>query len=387
MSKALPVRNQGLFFGVPDYTEAEIEAVVRVMRSGWVGMGPETHAFENELALYTGAAHVVAVNSCTSALFLSLLVEGIKAGDEVIVPSLTWCSDANVVLQAGAVPVFCDVDAETMCVTPEAIAKQLTAKTRAVIVVHYGGYAVDVQRLRERLPSNVSIIEDAAHAIGAVYPNGLKVGGSGNPVCFSFYANKNLSTADGGAIAIADTKKADRLRVLRMNGMNTNAWASFTNPSISPEIQELGYKMNFTDLQAAIGRVQLARFEEMSKKRLDLVSCYLEVFSSRGFSISFQKDVTAPAHARHLLVGVFDSKITGMPRNDFLRILKQRKIGAGLHYLPLHQMKFFSSYSRGRLEVTEYLASRVMTLPVSAALARSDVAKAAEEIVSLVRKS
>ena len=278
-----------LAFGTPDYTDAEIEAVTRVMRSGWVGMGSETIAFENELSEYTGAPQVVTVNSCTSALFLALLAEGIGPGDEVIAPSLTWCATANAALYLGATPVFCDVDFLSMCVTPETISAKVSARTKAVIVVHYGGYAVDVETLRRALPAHVAIIEDAAHALGARYANGKRVGASGNSVCFSFYANKNLSTADGGAIALFDADKAERLRSLRMSGMASNAWSRYIKPSTAlvPSLAELGYKMNFTDLQAAIGRVQLRRMEEMAAVRLKIARHYQARFQALPVEIPF----------------------------------------------------------------------------------------------------
>lgn len=375
-----------LAFGAPDYTEAEIEAVARVMRSGWVGMGPETQAFENELALYAGAAHAVAVNSCTSALFLSLLVEGVKPGDEVILPSLTWCSDANVVLQAGAVPVFCDIDAESLCVTPETILEQVTPKTRAVIVVHYGGYAVDVKRLRQKLPAQVAIIEDAAHALGALYPDGTRVGSSGNPVCLSFYANKNISTADGGAVLIKDPDKAERLRVLRMNGLPSNAWARFTNPAVmfSGEILELGYKMNYTDLQAAIGRVQLTRLDGMAARRLDLAREYKNGLSGLFRNLKFQDGLFEVSHARHLFVGRFDEQTTGMPRDRFLSALRERNVGASIHYAPLHLMPFYKPYARSALRVTEIAAPDILTLPISAKMTREDVHFVTAQIRELV---
>ncbi len=379
--------NKYLAFGSPDYTEAEIEAVARVMRSGWVGMGAETHAFESELAAYTGAAHVVAVNSCTSALFLSLLVEGVKPGDEVIIPSLTWCSDANVVLQAGAVPVFCDIDEESLCVTPETILAQITPKTRAVIVVHYGGYAVDVKHLRSLLPPEIAIIEDSAHALGALYPDGARVGSSGNPVCFSFYANKNVSTADGGAVAISDPDKAERLRVLRMNGLPSNAWARFTNPAVmfSGEILELGYKMNFTDLQAVIGRVQLSRLDQMASKRLVIAQAYEKKCSEFLRDLKFQRGILAEHHARHLFVGFFNSRLTGMNRNELLLGLRERNVGASIHYSPLHLMPFYTPYTRCSLSVTESIAGDIMTLPISAKMTLEDVDRVTADISDLVR--
>ena len=183
-----------LAFGKPSFSDREIDAVARVLRSGWVGMGPETLAFESELAAAIGAPHIVTTSSCTSAMLVSLKALGIGPGDEVVCPSLTWCSTANAAIYLGATPVLCDVDPQTLCVHPETVLSVLTPRTRALMVVHFGGLAADVEALRSALPPAVAIVEDAAHAFGSRYADGSAVGASGNPVCFSFYANKTLST-------------------------------------------------------------------------------------------------------------------------------------------------------------------------------------------------
>jgi dTDP-4-amino-4,6-dideoxygalactose transaminase len=369
------IRPDYLAFGTPDFTDVEIEAVARVMRGGWVGMGPETLAFEKELAARLGAAEVVALNSCTSALFLALKVEGIGPGDEVIVPSLTWCATANAALYLGATPVFCDVAPESFCATPESILARLTPRTRGVVVVHYGGRAVDVAALREALPPGVAIIEDAAHAMGANYPDGRPVGASGNPVCFSFYANKNLSTADGGAVALSDPEKAAHLRSLSMSGLDSTAWSRYVKPSVVPAsgIAELGYKMNFTDLQAAIGRVQLQRLDAMALVRHRVSLRYREQLAAVGMSIPFQVGAFDSGHARHLLAGCFDESITGLPRDALLVALRARNIGASIHYLPLHTQPLYRRHDDVALPVTEALAGTIMTLPIGARMGDADV--------------
>lgn len=381
-------REKYLAFGTPDYTEAEIDAVARVMRSGWVGMGQETIAFEKELIDYLNVPNVVSVNSCTSALFLALLVEGVGPGDEVLVPSLTWCATANAALYLGATPVFCDVDRETMSVTPETLADKLTERTKAAVVVHYGGLAIDVEALREKLPPRVSIIEDAAHAFGARYPNGRKVGTSGNSVCFSFYANKNLSTAEGGAIALFDSQKAEHLRSLRMNGLESNAWSRFTKPSTAfvAAVAELGYKMNFTDLQAAIGRVQLRRFDAMAEIRLKLAKHYKQKLDENGLRIPFQRDAFEASHARHLLVAEFDPAVTGIQRDDLLLELRSQNIGASIHYRPLHAQPLYLGIGATQLPVTEFLAEKIMTLPISASMTLEDVDYVVAHLAQLVKQ-
>jgi dTDP-4-amino-4,6-dideoxygalactose transaminase len=221
----------------------------------------------------------------------------------------------------------------------------------------------------------VAIVEDAAHAFGACYPDKKKVGNSGNSVCFSFYANKNISTADGGAIALPDPEKAERLRSLRMDGMASNAWSRYIKPSTAfvSGLSELGYKMNFTDLHAAIGRVQLMRFDTMAAHRLRLATHYRDRFKTLGDTIKFQQGAFSETHARHLLVGLFDSAITGMSRDRLLLALRERNIGASIHYAPLHEMPLYAPYYAGRLPATEKLAEQIMTLPISAKMMLDDV--------------
>ena len=380
-------RSTYLPFGRPNFSEAEIEAVARVMRSGWIGMGPETIAFEQELAAAVGAPHVVTVNSCTSALHLALLVTGVGPGDEVIVPSLTWCSTANAALYLGGRPVFCDVDAKTLCLTPKTVMAKLTAKTKAVVVVHFGGYAVDVVALRRALPRRVAIIEDAAHALGGAYPGGRPVGSSGNLVCFSFYPNKNLATAEGGAIALSAAVVADRLRSLRQHGLPIDAWKRFTHSKSllrSNQLTELGYKMNFTDLQACIARVQLRRQPEFARRRRDIARLYVRRLSKLRPALRFQDEVCAARHARHLFVVQLPER-RGVPsRDELLLALRSRNIGATIHYAPLHGMPLYKGRPYCALPVTEQVHRRILTLPISASMTLDDAGYVADHLIDLL---
>jgi dTDP-4-amino-4,6-dideoxygalactose transaminase len=371
----LKKREKYLAFGTPNFTDQEIESVARVMRSGWIGMGEETIQFEAELSEFLGCAQVITVNSCTSALFLALLVEGIGPGDEVIVPSLTWCATANAALYLGATPVFCDIDPCTLSVTTETVLAKVTEKTKAVVVVHYGGLAIDMDALRKAVPEHISLVEDAAHAFGATYPSLKKVGNSSNTVCFSFYANKNLSTADGGALAVSNTEKANKLRSLRMSGLESNAWSRFTNPSTTfvAGISQLGYKMNFTDLQAAIGRVQLSRFNELASQRSSIALQYAKRLEELGINLPFQYGAFETNHAKHLLVALIERSTCGMPRDELLLELRAHNIGASIHYRPLHIQPLYSQFSRGPLPVTESIGESILTLPISAAMTLDDV--------------
>ncbi len=381
-------RTEFLPFGRPDFSGGEIEAVSAVMRSGWVGMGPETIAFEQELARYTGATRMVTVNSCTSALFLSLLVNGIGPGDEVICPSLTWCSTANVALYLGARVVFCDVDPGTLCVTPETVQEKLSPRTRAVMVVHMGGLAADVDSIRAVLPKEVALIEDAAHALGARYADGSMVGSSGNLACFSFYANKNLSTGEGGAVAVQDPEMAEHFVSLRLHGLSSDAWKRFTHPAtaLTPALTELGYKMNYTDLQAAIGRVQLRRQGEFARRRLEIALRYHDRLSAEFPELTFQHGVTHDHHARHLfLVLLPRSEYFSLSRNDILLALRDRNIGASIHYAPLHTMPLYADMNRQGLPYTEDVSQRLLTLPISGSMSLKDADDVLDAFVDILQ--
>lgn len=380
------IRSDYLPFGRPNFSSEEIGAVVRIMESGWIGMGAETIAFEKELALFVNAPYVLTVNSCTSALFLSLLAYGVGSGDEVICPSLTWCSTANAAHYCGATPVLCDVDRQTFSVTPETIAAALTSKTKAVVVVHYGGLAADMHAIRRVVPAHIAIIEDAAHALGAIYPDGTPVGSSGNLNCFSFYANKNLSTGEGGAIAVTDEKMFFHLQALSRQGLSTDAWRRFTHPQavLVPGIAELGYKMNFLDLLACIGRVQLRRQPEFHDIRQQIAQYYFEKLSDLPINIGFQAGINEDLHARHLFVVTLPIEQLRCTRNDIVLALRERNVGASIHYAALHTMPFYAQTSRTDLTDTDYLSERIMTLPISASMTLEDADYVVQQFLQVV---
>lgn len=382
------MRESYLPFGKPNFSEEEIEAITRVLRSGWIGMGQEVIAFEQELARYCGSKHVITVDSCTSALFLSLKVSGVGEGDEVIIPSLTWCSTANAAIYCGAKPVFCDIDEETLCLTPDLVLKHVTTRTKAVMVVHYGGLAVDIEELRKALPERIQIIEDAAHAFGSKYANGKMVGSSGNLTCFSFYANKNLSTGEGGAVALNDNETADRLRSLRQHGMPVNAWKRFTNPKamIYSQLEQLGYKMNYIDLHACVGRIQLKRFNDLQRTRQLIGESYFNELKETAPAIGFQAELTSVTHAKHLYVIKLPVDHLKINRDDFLVAMRERNLGASIHYLPLHMMEYYRhSLGLVQLPVSEKIFNQIVTLPISASMTHQDTSDVIEGVKSIIK--
>jgi perosamine synthetase len=372
-------------FGRPSFGEAELAAVARVLRSGWVGLGPETLAFEQELAAYVGASALVAVNSCTSGLTLALRLLGVGAGDEVVVPSLTWCSTANAVLYCGATPVFADVDAHSLCLDAASVSSALSPRTKAVIVVHFGGACADTEALKRCLPAGVHLVEDAAHALGSRYADGRPMGSSGNATCFSFYANKSLSTADGGAIAIGDADAAERLRSLRSHGVRQDSWGRFTHSRealLLEPLESLGYKAGFNDVLAAIGRVQLARQAEFAATRAAAARVYREALAP--LPLHFQAGSADAAHANHLFTVMLQPGAR-LGRDALMLALRERGFGATVHYPPLHRMPLYQREARAvALPQTESIAERILTLPIGACVSTADAQAVAAAMHSLL---
>ncbi len=390
MRSALEIRPDYLPFGRPSFSEEEIFAIAETLRSGWVGMGAEVHAFERELASFLEVPRVVLVSSCTAALHLSLAALGVGSSDEVVCPSFTWCSSANAALYLGARVVFCDVDRQTWCVSPETVAAKLSSRTKAVILVHFGGRAIDIQPLLDILPDQVQVIEDAAHAFGAEYPAGGRVGSSGRLTCFSFYANKNLSTAEGGAVALADEAFAERLCRLRHHGQSADAWQRFTNRKavMSTPSLELGFKANYTDLQASIGRVQLRRFPELQRVRREVAAYYLSRLQKIEPRLVWQQNVLDEAHALHLLAVLLPLEKLKHSRDEIVLELRRRNIGATIHYAPLHGMPYYEqTLGRHPLPNTEFIAERIMTLPISSSMTQDDARYVCDHFVDILQKA
>jgi perosamine synthetase len=247
-----------------------------------------------------------------------------------------------------------------------------------------GGLA-DVEQLRREVPEHIAVIEDAAHALGSRFADGSPVGSSGNLTCFSFYANKNLSTADGGAIALFDGATADKLASLRQHRLTADAWQRFTHPqcALIPGVQELGYKMNYTDLQASIGRVQLRRQEEFHAVRLEIARRYCEGLRQIHPFIRWQSNLLHPHHSRHLFQILLPLEHMALTRNDLLLQLRARNVGASIHYAPLHYMPLYGAHQPS-LPGTEALASRLMTLPISASMTVADADYVLEQLQELM---
>jgi dTDP-4-amino-4,6-dideoxygalactose transaminase len=366
--------------------EEEIEEVVSCLRSGWIGTGPRVARFEEDFKRYKKCEHAVAVNSCTAALHLSLIAAGIGPGDEVIVPALTFCATINAVCHVGATPVLADVDDATMNIDPVDVASKLSAKTRALIPVHFAGRPCSMRALMEIVDQNgLTLVEDCAHAIESEY-GGRKAGTFGDFGCFSFYATKNVTTAEGGMVLVKSADDAARLKRLALHGLSSDAWRRYSDDGYRHYlVTELGYKSNMTDLQAALGIHQLARVNDNWERRQKIWEYYKHEL--RDLPIGLPKDPEPDTkHAYHLFPIQLDPARSKVERDEFLRRMTRENIGVGVHYLSIAEHPYYKSCFGWRTE--DYpnsmtIGRTTVSLPLTAGLENGDL----EDVVCAVRRS
>jgi dTDP-4-amino-4,6-dideoxygalactose transaminase len=376
-------RESYLVFGSPQLLDAEIDEVVATLRSAWIGTGPKVARFEEEFATYIGTPHAVALGSCTAALHLALVTLGLKPGDEVIVPAMTFAATANVVVHAGATPVFADVDRSSQCLDPDDVVRRLTPRTRALIPVHFAGRACDMASLMDIARAhNLRVVEDCAHAIETLW-QGRHVGTIGDVGAFSFYVTKNVVTGEGGMLTTTDASQAARAKTLGLHGMSADAWKRFSDEGFKQyEVVEPGFKYNLTDLQAAIGLHQLARVEANLERRNDIWARYDEAFADLPVFVPAPEE-PGTRHARHLYTLMLDLDRLSIDRDAFQAGLHRRRIGTGIHYRALHLHAFSRDtygYGRGDLPNAEWISDRTLSLPLSPKLSDDDV----EDVISAV---
>ena len=377
MSERPPGSRQGEFlvFGSPLIGEEEIEEVLSVLRSGWLGTGPRVARFEEAFATYKGAAHAVALGSCTAALHIALLAAGIERGDEVITSPLTFAATANAIIHAGATPVFVDCDPESMNIDPELVERAITDRTKAIVPIHFAGRPCQMDRIMALAKRHgLRVIEDCAHAIETEYC-GEKAGTIGDVGCFSFYVTKNLTTGEGGMLITDDGEIAQRARTLSLHGLSQDAWHRFSDRGYKHyQVVDAGFKYNMMDLQAAIGLHQLDRVEASSRRRQKIWDAY-----DQGLA-GLDCELPAPAeprtrHARHLYPLLVGDR-SGVTRDQCLEEMTRRGIGVGVHYVALHLHPFYSQllgHRRGSFPAAERISDRTMSIPLSAKLKDQDV--------------
>jgi dTDP-4-amino-4,6-dideoxygalactose transaminase len=382
-----PVRNTMLSFSPPDIRDEEIDAVCRVLKSQWITRGKVCEEFESLLSQYVGSKHAVVLGSATAGLFLSLKIAGIGQGDEVITTPYTFAATANVILHAGAHPVFADVEGDSFLISPEEIRKKITERTRAIIPVHYAGHPAELDAISGiARKHSLLVIEDAAHAIGAEY-NGHKIGGGKNPTVFSFHAVKNLTTAEGGAVTTDDDELAGQLRLYSLHGQTKDAYSKLQLGGWRYDIAVPGYKFNMTDIQAAIGIKQLKRVDENKEKRKKIALQYTDVLREFDFikTPSVKAGITHGWHLYPLLIDFSPLKIN---RDRFIDALGAENVSSNVHFIPVHTMSYYKKnfgYKPLDFPAAYSLFLKEVSLPIYPQMTGQDVRDVSEAMVKILR--
>lgn len=361
-------------FSPPLIEQDEIDEVVDTLKSDWITTGPKTRRFEAEFAERVGAPAALALNSCTAGLHLALAVSGIGPGDEVIVPTMTFCATANVIEHVGAKPVFVDVDEATLNLDPDAVEAAIGPQTRAISVVHYAGHPAPMRRILEIADRHsLQVVEDAAHALPASW-EGNVVGSSDRLTAFSFYATKNLTTAEGGMLT-GDRALIDRARVLSLHGMDRNAWNRYGKGGAwFYEVVAPGFKYNLTDLQSSLGLVQLRKLSRLQALREERWRRYdaglAEIAGARLPTI-----LESVESARHLYVVRLNEEFP-LPRDLFLERMQQAGIGCSVHFIPIHRHPYYRDkydLKPEQFPVAERAFATMASLPLAPAHSLSQI--------------
>lgn len=378
-----------LLFHRPFITEEEINEMVDTLRSGWLSMGPKTIRFEDEFNKYIGSKRSIAVSSWTAAGHLSLEAFGIQRDDEVIVPTMTFPATAEIVCYFGAKPVIVDVEEDTLNISLKEIEKALTPKTKAIIPVHYGGQPCDMDEIMGFAKQhNLKVLEDAAHSLPAYY-KGRKIGTIADVTCFSFYATKTLSTGEGGMICTNDEEIAERCAIMRLHGINRDAWKRYSESgSWYYEVVAPGYKYNFTDLQASLGLPQLKKVDDMWNSRKAIAAKYTEAFKDLD-TITLHTIKPDRESSWHLYPVRLNLDMLKIGRAQIIDELKQNNIGVGVHFMPVHQHLFYSETFKlddKNYPVASSVFPRLLSLPIYPGMTEKNVEKVINVFTDILKK-
>lgn len=368
-----------------DVGEEEVAEVVEVLRSGWLTTGPKVREFEREFAAMVGAQHAVAVNSCTAALHLALEAIGLREGDEVLVPTMTFAATAEVVTYFKAKPILLDCTEGTLNLNTDLIEKAISKRTKAIIPVHFAGHPCDLKPIHEIAKANgLHVIEDAAHALPARY-HGKMIGGISDITCFSFYATKNITTGEGGMITTDNAEWAARMRMMSLHGLSRDAWNRYSSQgSWYYEILSPGFKYNLTDIAAALGLAQLKKCERFWKGREQYAVRYQEGFKDLP-EIVCPEVAAHVQHAWHLYVIQLELDRLRINRDEFIRQLQQAGVGCSVHFIPLHLHPYhrdMGGYRPEDLPVSSKVFQRIVSLPLYSKMTEEEV----DRVIGIVRE-
>jgi len=375
-----------------DFGPEEEDAVQKIVKSRWLTMGAVTQEFEQEFAAYVGVRHAIAVTNATAALHLACVASGLGPGDEAILPSLTFVATANAVRYTGAAPVFADIGGENdLNISIQEIEECITPRTRAIIVVHYGGYACDMPAILALAKEHgLTVIEDAAHAIGSKL-NGRMLGTWGQVGCYSFFSNKNMTTGEGGMLVTNDDALAEKLRLLRSHGMTSLTWDRHNGHAWRYDVVDLGYNYRIDEIRAALGQVQLKKLDQNNQRRREKTLLYRQLLEESCPEIIIPFENHPGISACHLMPILLPEEVS---REEFMAAMKDVGIQTSIHYPPIH---LFSAYREmsppvsQSLAFTETMAAREVTLPLYPALSddsiRMVVDAAQQFLVNAVRVS
>lgn len=359
----------------PDIGDAEIAAVVESLQNGWLTTGPNVAALERAFCERSGVAHAVALSSCTAALHVALHAMGVGPGDEVVMPSLTFVAGAQCTLELGGTPVFADVDPRTLSLTPETVAAVATPRTKVIVTMPYAGRPLDVARVvafaSER---GIRVLEDAAHAAGTL-DRGEWAGTRSDAAAYSFYATKNVTTAEGGLLLTNDDELAARARILSLHGMSRDAWNRYSaKGSWRYDVLEPGFKYNLSDTLAALGVVQLRRLEALLERRAEIAARYrARIGEIPGLSLPEPPANRGDRHSWCMFVALVDERQAGIGRDDLIDALAAANIGTSVHYIPTHLFTGYRGLPRAPLPHTDAVWKRLISLPLYTTMTDDDV--------------
>ncbi len=364
-----------IVFGAPLIGAVEVNSVADCIRSRWIGLGERVGRFEQEFAAYKQAPYAAALSSCSAALHLALVALGIKPGDEVIAPSMTFCSTVHAIVHTGATPVLVDCDRVTMNIDPSLIASRITPRTKGLIVVHMCGRSCEMDPIMEITRKHgLKVVEDCAHAIETTY-HGRPAGLMGDAGCFSFYPTKSITTGDGGMVISQDRDLIARVKLLSYNGIATNTWTRFAEGTAGYDVVAAGYKYNMTDVEAALGLPQLPLLEERRAQRERVWFAYNEQLKDLPVIVPETGDPES-RHAYHLYTPLLQLEKLSVGRPQIVAAMEAENIGVGIHYEPVHAQPVYQErlgYPDADLPNASYIGERTISLPLSAEMTEDDI--------------